>query len=145
MRNWHILLLTLLISLMSIPAAFGAASYRSFIEWNGPYYHVRHGLTADSSSYLDYQVNSPLPLFSTPFSSPTAVELFGTVSAMRTFVVDHDHRRVQVFATPANWKDGDEVVIVPSLKDPAVLKEKFPQGWREVKPYLRLTKVSKPA
>ena len=103
MRNWHILLLTLLISLMSIPAAFGAASYRSFIEWNGPYYHVRHGLTADSSSYLDYQVNSPLPLFSTPFSSPTAVELFGTVSAMRTFVVDHDHRRVQVFATPANW------------------------------------------
>lgn len=103
MRNWHILLLTLLISLMSIPSAFGAATYRSFIEWNGPYYHVRHGLTADSSSYLDYQVNSPLPLFSTPFSSPTAVELFGTVSAMRTFVVDHDHRRVQVFATPANW------------------------------------------
>ncbi len=103
MRNWHILLLSLLISLMSIPAAFGAESYRSFIEWNGPYYHVRHGLTADSSSYLDYQVNSPLPLYSTPFSSPTAVELFGSVSAQRAFVVDHDHRRVQVFATPANW------------------------------------------
>jgi len=42
-------------------------------------------------------------------------------------------------ATPANWKDGDECVIVPSLKDPEVLKQKFPKGWREVKPYLRLT------
>ncbi|MBD2102761.1 peroxiredoxin [Leptolyngbya sp. FACHB-261] len=42
-------------------------------------------------------------------------------------------------ATPANWKDGDDCVIVPSLKDPEVLKEKFPKGYREVKPYLRLT------
>jgi thioredoxin-dependent peroxiredoxin len=43
-------------------------------------------------------------------------------------------------ATPADWRDGDDVVIVPSLKDPEILKQKFPQGWREVKPYLRLTK-----
>ena len=42
-------------------------------------------------------------------------------------------------ATPADWKDGDQVVIVPSLKDPAVMKEKFPKGWEEVRPYLRLT------
>lgn len=42
-------------------------------------------------------------------------------------------------ATPANWKDGDDCVIVPSLKDPEVLKEKFPKGYQEVKPYLRLT------
>lgn len=42
-------------------------------------------------------------------------------------------------ATPANWQQGDECVIVPSLKDPAVLKEKFPKGYREVKPYLRMT------
>ena len=42
-------------------------------------------------------------------------------------------------ATPANWKDGDDVVIVPSLKDPEVLKEKFPKGYEEVKPYLRMT------
>ena len=43
-------------------------------------------------------------------------------------------------ATPGNWKDGDDVVIVPSLKDPAILKEKFPRGWDEVRPYLRMTK-----
>ncbi len=42
-------------------------------------------------------------------------------------------------ATPANWKDGDEVVIVPSLQDPKVLAEKFPKGFRAVRPYLRLT------
>jgi thioredoxin-dependent peroxiredoxin len=42
-------------------------------------------------------------------------------------------------ATPVDWKDGQDVVIVPSLKDPEVLKQKFPKGWREVKPYLRLT------
>lgn len=42
-------------------------------------------------------------------------------------------------ATPVNWKDGDECVIVPSLTDPEVLKEKFPKGYKEVKPYLRMT------
>ena len=42
-------------------------------------------------------------------------------------------------ATPADWKDGDDCVIVPTLKDPEVLKEKFPKGYEEVKPYLRMT------
>ena len=42
-------------------------------------------------------------------------------------------------ATPANWKDGDECVIVPSLKDPEVMKQKFPKGYKALRPYLRLT------
>lgn len=42
-------------------------------------------------------------------------------------------------ATPANWMDGDKVVIVPSLKDPEVMKQKFPKGWEEIRPYLRVT------
>lgn len=42
-------------------------------------------------------------------------------------------------ATPADWQDGDDCVIVPALKDPEVLKEKFPKGYTEVKPYLRMT------
>lgn len=103
MRNWQIMLLSTLTLFVSVTTVIGAPTYRSFIEWNGPYYNVRHGLTADSSGYLDYLVNTPLPLYSTPFSSPTAVELFGSVDAMRTFVVDHDHRRVQVFGTPVKW------------------------------------------
>ena len=42
-------------------------------------------------------------------------------------------------ATPANWNDGDDCVIVPSIKDPEELKQKFPKGYTEVKPYLRMT------
>ena len=42
-------------------------------------------------------------------------------------------------ATPANWQDGDDVVIVPSIKDPEVIKEKFPKGHTELRPYLRMT------
>ncbi len=38
-----------------------------------------------------------------------------------------------------NWKDGDDVVIVPALKDEKELKERFPQGYKVVKPYHRLT------
>ena len=42
-------------------------------------------------------------------------------------------------ATPANWKDGDDCVIVPSLTDPEVLKQKFPKGYKALRPYLRMT------
>ncbi len=42
-------------------------------------------------------------------------------------------------ATPANWKDGEDVVIVPALTDPEELKKKFPKGFKAIKPYLRLT------
>jgi len=39
-------------------------------------------------------------------------------------------------ATPANWQQGDEVIIAGSVSDDAA-KEKFPEGWRAEKPYLR--------
>ncbi|HIC28275.1 MAG TPA: peroxiredoxin [Rhodospirillales bacterium] len=39
-------------------------------------------------------------------------------------------------ATPANWKHGEEVIIVPAVTDEAA-KEKYPDGWRADKPYLR--------
>jgi alkyl hydroperoxide reductase subunit AhpC len=41
-------------------------------------------------------------------------------------------------ATPANWKDGEDVIIVPAVTDEAA-KEKFPKGWKALKPYLRVT------
>ncbi len=40
-------------------------------------------------------------------------------------------------ATPVNWKDGDDCIIVPAVSDEAA-KEKFPGGWKTVKPYLRI-------
>lgn len=42
-------------------------------------------------------------------------------------------------ATPANWKQGEDVIIVPSLQDPDVIRQKFPKGFKAVKPYLRIT------
>jgi alkyl hydroperoxide reductase subunit AhpC len=42
-------------------------------------------------------------------------------------------------ATPVNWKDGDDVIIPASITDPAIMKAKFPKGWRELKSYLRIT------
>jgi alkyl hydroperoxide reductase subunit AhpC len=41
-------------------------------------------------------------------------------------------------STPADWKDGEDVIIVPAVSDEAA-KEKFPKGWDAVRPYLRLT------
>jgi alkyl hydroperoxide reductase subunit AhpC len=41
-------------------------------------------------------------------------------------------------ATPANWKDGDDCIIVPAVSDEDA-KAKFPAGWKTVKPYLRFT------
>ena len=42
-------------------------------------------------------------------------------------------------ATPGNWKPGEDVVILPSVQDPEVIKAKFPKGYTAVTPYLRLT------
>lgn len=41
-------------------------------------------------------------------------------------------------ATPANWKDGEDCIIVPAVKDEEI-PAKFPKGHRAVKPYLRYT------
>ena len=41
-------------------------------------------------------------------------------------------------ATPVNWKDGDDVIIVPAVSDEEA-KERFPKGFKALKPYLRVT------
>ena len=40
-------------------------------------------------------------------------------------------------ATPVNWKQGEDVIIVPTVSDEQA-KEKFPEGWEAPKPYLRI-------
>ena len=40
-------------------------------------------------------------------------------------------------ATPVNWKQGQDVIIVPSVSDEEA-KQRFPQGWKAPKPYLRI-------
>ncbi len=41
-------------------------------------------------------------------------------------------------STPVNWKDGDDVIIAPAIPDDEA-KQRFPKGFRTLKPYLRLT------
>lgn len=45
-------------------------------------------------------------------------------------------------ATPANWQDGDDVIILASVPD-AEAKQRFPDGFKTLKPYLRLVKQPK--
>jgi alkyl hydroperoxide reductase subunit AhpC len=40
-------------------------------------------------------------------------------------------------ATPVNWQNGDDVIIVPSLSDEDA-KQRFPNGWKTLRPYLRV-------
>ena len=40
-------------------------------------------------------------------------------------------------ATPANWKQGEDVIITPAVSDEEA-KKKFPNGWKTIKPYLRV-------
>lgn len=60
------------------------------------------------------------------------VELLRTIDSLQltdTFKV----------ATPVNWTQGDDVIISTALSDEEA-KERFPQGWKTLKPYLRVTK-----
>jgi len=43
----------------------------------------------------------------------------------------------QPVATPVNWRQGDDVIIVPSVSDEQA-RQKFPGGWKALKPYLRI-------
>jgi alkyl hydroperoxide reductase subunit AhpC len=45
-------------------------------------------------------------------------------------------------ATPVNWQDGQDVIIVPSVSDEDA-KTRFPDGWKTLKPYLRVVKQPK--
>ena len=45
-------------------------------------------------------------------------------------------------ATPVNWKPGDDVIIVPSVSDEEA-KERYPDGWKSPKPYIRIVPQSK--
>lgn len=42
-------------------------------------------------------------------------------------------------ATPVDWKDGDDVIIPPSIKTEDISEKDYPKGFTEIKPYLRIT------
>lgn len=60
-------------------------------------------------------------------------EILRVIDALQT----SDEKQI---ATPADWKPGDRVIIPPSITNEKA-KDIFPQGWEELRPYLRLTAV----
>ena len=42
-------------------------------------------------------------------------------------------------STPVNWKQGEDVIIVPAVSDEEA-RERFPDGWKALKPYLRIVR-----
>jgi alkyl hydroperoxide reductase subunit AhpC len=46
-------------------------------------------------------------------------------------------------ATPVNWRDGDQVIILPAVSE-AEAKERYPEGWTAPKPYLRCVPQPRP-
>jgi peroxiredoxin (alkyl hydroperoxide reductase subunit C) len=58
-------------------------------------------------------------------------EILRVIDALQTGDAQH-------IATPADWTPGEQVIIPPSIKT-AEAEKLFPQGWEEVRPYLRLT------
>ena len=56
-------------------------------------------------------------------------EILRTIDSLR-LTTDHQ------VATPVNWKHGDDVIIVPAVTNEQA-KAKYPEGWREERPYLR--------
>lgn len=61
-------------------------------------------------------------------------EILRVIDALQT----SDANRI---ATPADWRPGGKVIIPPSIKNEEA-KDLFPQGWDEIRPYLRLTEVA---
>ncbi|MCT7974333.1 peroxiredoxin [Laspinema olomoucense] len=94
--------------------------------------NANNTLTVRSVFVIDPQKKLRLVLTYPASTGRNFVEILRTIDSLQLT----DNYSV---ATPVNWKDGDDCVIVPSLKDPEVLKEKFPKGYTAVKPYLRLT------
>ena len=45
--------------------------------------------------------------------------------------------KLKIYRHAVNWKNGEDVIIVPAVSDEAA-KAKFPEGWKTLKPYLRV-------
>jgi alkyl hydroperoxide reductase subunit AhpC len=68
-----------------------------------------------------------------PSAGRNFVEILRTIDSLQ--LTD-----TQKVATPVNWEKGQPVIIVPSLSDEEA-KQRFPQGWKTLKPYLRVVQL----
>jgi alkyl hydroperoxide reductase subunit AhpC len=90
-------------------------------------------LTVRAVYVIDPNKKIRLILTYPPSAGRNFVEILRTIDSLQLT----DSEKV---ATPVNWKKGEPVIIVPSLSD-AQAKDRFPQGWQTLKPYLRVVQL----
>ncbi|ANM30697.1 peroxidase [Acidobacteria bacterium Mor1] len=86
-------------------------------------------LTVRSVFVIDSQKKVRLTLTYPASTGRNFDEILRTVDSLK---LTSEHQ----VATPVNWKHGDDVIIVPAVSNDQA-KQKYPEGWREEKPYLR--------
>ena len=89
-------------------------------------------LTVRSVFVIDPQKKVRLTITYPPSTGRNFAEILRVIDSLQLT----DAHKV---ATPVNWKPGEDVIIVPSLSDEDA-KKRFPQGWKTLKPYLRVVK-----
>ncbi len=89
-------------------------------------------LTVRSVFVIDPQKKVRLTITYPPATGRNFAEILRVIDSLQLT----DAHKV---ATPVNWKPGEDVIIVPSLSDEDA-KKRFPQGWKTLKPYLRVVK-----
>ena len=89
-------------------------------------------LTVRSVFVIDPQKKVRLTITYPPSTGRNFAEILRVIDSLQ--LTD-----VHKVATPVNWKPGEDVIIVPSLSDEDA-KKRFPQGWKTLKPYLRVVK-----
>jgi alkyl hydroperoxide reductase subunit AhpC len=90
-------------------------------------------LTVRAVYVIDPQKKIRLILVYPPSAGRNFEEILRTIDSLQLT----DGQKV---ATPVNWRQGDPVIIVPSLSDEDA-KARFPQGWETQKPYLRVVRL----
>jgi alkyl hydroperoxide reductase subunit AhpC len=90
-------------------------------------------LTVRAVYVIDPSKKIRLILTYPPSAGRNFVEILRTIDSLQLT----DNEKV---ATPVNWQKGEPVIIVPSLTDEQA-KERFPQGWKTLKPYLRVVQL----
>jgi alkyl hydroperoxide reductase subunit AhpC len=90
-------------------------------------------LTVRAVYVVDPNKKIRLILIYPPSAGRNFAEILRTIDSLQLT----DHEKV---ATPVNWEKGQPVIIVPSLSDEDA-KARFPQGWKTLKPYLRVVQL----
>jgi len=89
-------------------------------------------LTVRSVFVIDPQKKVRLTITYPPSTGRNFAEILRVIDSLQLT----DAHKV---ATPVNWQPGEDVIIVPSLSDEDA-KKRFPEGWKTLKPYLRVVK-----